>query len=204
MKEIFLIRHGETDWNAAGRLQGREDVPLNGNGEAQAHRLAEALHGLGIERILTSYLSRARRTAEIVATRLAIADLGVVEGLHERDYGDVSGLTPEERLARFPPGTAPENQESAAAMKERVTAALHDIATRHSERRIAVVSHGGVINTLLAHITAGQHGTGKNLLPNCSITKFTRHGDTWSVQYFGVSPDVLATHEPPVVRRSHG
>ncbi|MEQ1732006.1 MAG: histidine phosphatase family protein [Vicinamibacterales bacterium] len=197
MKEIFLIRHGETDWNAAGRLQGREDVPLNSNGEAQAHRLAEALHGLGIERILTSYLSRARRTAEIVATRLAIADLGVVEGLHERDYGDISGLTPQERTTRFPPGTVPANQESAVAMKERVTAALHDIATRHPESRIAVVSHGGVINTLLAHITEGEHGTGKNLLPNCSITKFTHHGNTWSVQYFGVSADVLATHEPP-------
>ncbi|MEQ1580753.1 MAG: histidine phosphatase family protein [Steroidobacteraceae bacterium] len=198
MKEIFLIRHGETDWNAAGRLQGREDVPLNSKGEAQAHRLAEALHGLGIERIVTSYLSRARRTAEIVAGKLAISDLGVVEGLHERDYGDISGLTPEERAARFPPGTVPANQETAAAMKERVMAALHDIATLHAERKIAVVSHGGVINTLLANITDGQHGTGKNLLPNCSITKFRRHGDTWSVQYFGVSADVLATHEPPV------
>ncbi len=197
MKEIFLIRHGETDWNAAGRLQGREDVPLNSNGEAQAHRLAEALHGLGIERIVTSYLSRARRTAEIVATKLALEDLAVVDGLHERDYGDISGLTPTERAERFPPGTAPANQESAADMKERVTAALHDIATRHAERKILVVSHGGVINTMLAHITDGQHGTGKNLLPNCSITKFRRHGDTWSVQYFGVSPDVLATHEPP-------
>jgi uncharacterized phosphatase len=196
MKEIFLIRHGETDWNAAGRLQGREDVPLNSNGEAQAHRVAEALNGLGIERIVTSYLSRARRTAEIVAGKLAIADLAVVEGLHERDYGDISGLTPTERATRFPPGTAPTNQESAADMKERVTAALHDIATRHPERKILIVSHGGVINTLLAHITDGQHGTGKNLLPNCSITKFTRHGEAWSVQYFGVSADVLATHEP--------
>ncbi|MEY4933157.1 MAG: hypothetical protein RLZZ403_1477 [Pseudomonadota bacterium] len=198
MKEIFLVRHGETDWNAAGRLQGREDVPLNSIGEAQAYRVAEALHGLGIERIVTSYLSRARRTAEIVASRLGLQDLAVVEGLHERDYGDVSGLTPEERAARFPPGTSPANQEPASAMKARVTAALHDIATRHAERRILVVSHGGVINTLLAHFTDGQHGTGKNLLPNCSVTKFRRNGDTWSVQYFGVSPDVLAAHETPV------
>lgn len=202
MKEIFLVRHGETDWNAAGRLQGREDVPLNSNGEAQAHRLAEALHGLGIERIVTSYLSRARRTAEIVASRLGLDDLTVVDGLHERDYGDISGLTPEERAARFPPGTSPANQEPAAAMKARVMAALHDVADRHAERRILIVSHGGVINTLLAHITEGQHGTGKNLLPNCSITKFRRHGEAWNVQYFGVSPDVLANHEPPVIRRS--
>lgn len=195
MKEIFLIRHGETDWNAAGRLQGREDVPLNSNGEAQAHRVAEALHGLGIERIVTSYLSRARRTAEIVAGRLGLQDLAVVDGLHERDYGDISGLTPEERAARFPPGTSPANQESAVDMKSRVTAALHDIANRHVERKILVVSHGGVINTLLAHLTDGQFGTGKNLLPNCSITKFTHHGEAWSVQYFGVSADRLATHE---------
>jgi uncharacterized phosphatase len=196
MKELYFVRHGETDWNAAGRLQGREDVPLNSNGEAQARRLAEALHGLGIERILTSYLSRARRTAEIVAARLAIADLAVVEGLHERDYGDISGLTPDERAARFPPGTSPANQESATAMKDRVTAALDAIATSHAERKILVVSHGGVINTLLAHVTDGRHGTGRNLLPNCSITRFNHHGDAWTVQYFGVSPDGLATHEP--------
>ncbi len=197
MKEIFLIRHGETDWNAAGRLQGREDVPLNSTGEAQAHRVAEALHGIGIERIVTSYLSRARRTAEIVAARLGLAELAVVEGLHERDYGDISGLTPIERSARFPPGTAPANQESAVAMKARVTAALQDIAARHVERKILVVSHGGVINTLLAHFTDGQVGTGKTLLPNCSITKFSRHGDAWRVQYFGVSAAALATHESP-------
>jgi len=70
--ELLLVRHGETDWNAAGRLQGHTDRPLSDHGREQARRLADELAGEDLEAIYASDLARARETAEIVGERLQL------------------------------------------------------------------------------------------------------------------------------------
>src|SRR5690606_2771793 len=92
MRQVFLVRHGQTDWNLAGRRQGTEDIPLNAAGIAQAQQLAAEAHVLGVQRVVSSHLERAQKTAAILASALGLEQPLVVEGLHERDYGQASGL----------------------------------------------------------------------------------------------------------------
>ncbi len=98
---MLLIRHGETEWNRVGRLQGREDSPLTERGLAQADRLARAAASLGVARVLASPLGRARITAERVAAATG-APLQIRDGLAEMAFGACAGLTLDEARARFP------------------------------------------------------------------------------------------------------
>jgi glucosyl-3-phosphoglycerate phosphatase len=94
-REVILLRHGITDWNGAGRFQGHADVPLNADGRAQASRAAEAMASLGIGRIISSDLSRAAATSEIVADRLGL-EVSFDAQLREINVGSWSGLTMDE------------------------------------------------------------------------------------------------------------
>jgi broad specificity phosphatase PhoE len=100
---IYLIRHGETDWNRQNRLQGIEDIELNENGRRQSADCARAFIGIPVEKILTSPLKRAKATADIIAEMLH-TDAAIVEPeLTERDFGKLSGLSYEDREnALFP------------------------------------------------------------------------------------------------------
>ena len=91
--EIYLIRHGETDWNLEGKLQGQENIPLNKTGLKQSEACGEALKAVPLQCVQTSPLSRARRTAEIIADQQE-CPLIINPSLIERDYGLLSGLTP--------------------------------------------------------------------------------------------------------------
>jgi broad specificity phosphatase PhoE len=150
---LLLARHGETDDNAAGRFQGRRDPPLNERGREQALALADLVAGEGIRALWTSPLRRAHETAAIVGRALGLPP-EVDERLVEIDVGDWAGRTNEELAHaeptaygawragdasfRFPGG------ESIAEQRERVAAALRDIAAS-SPRPALVVCHGGVI-----------------------------------------------------------
>lgn len=87
---LCLVRHGETDWNARGLLQGWLDVPLNARGLAQAQALARQFQGRGFTRLWSSPLQRARQTAAVIAERLGL-ELRVHEGLRERHFGQLQG-----------------------------------------------------------------------------------------------------------------
>ena len=137
MTALLLVRHGETDWNADGRLQGHTDRPLSDFGRRQARQLAEELAEEKLDAIYASDLSRARETAEIVGVRLG---LGVVidPGLREKDWGTWEGLTAVERDRVEFVG------ESTQAHQERILGALRRIAERHPrDCRVLVVTHGG-------------------------------------------------------------
>ena len=136
MTALLLVRHGETDWNADGRLQGHTDRPLSDFGRRQARQLAEELAEEKLDAIYASDLSRASETAEIVGVRLG---LGVVidPGLREKDWGTWEGLTGVERDRVEFVG------ESTEAHQERMLGALRRIAERHSGGRVLVVTHGG-------------------------------------------------------------
>ena len=98
---LLLLRHGETEWNRIGRLQGRDDSPLTARGLAQADVLARVCAGLGVARLISSPLGRARTTAERIAAACG-APLDFRDGLAEMSFGECAGLTLEEVRERFP------------------------------------------------------------------------------------------------------
>jgi probable phosphoglycerate mutase len=158
---LFLARHGETDWNAAGRWQGQTDVPLNEQGRAQAREIALRLRSEGIRSIATSDLLRARATAEIVAEELGLVVDHVHPDLRERCFGCFEGLTREEVAARHPeawqryvddPGPAPPGGESREELLARLLPAISGAAERLAGP-LLVVMHGGSMRALLsAHL----------------------------------------------------
>jgi broad specificity phosphatase PhoE len=134
---LLLVRHGETDWNADGRLQGQTDRPLSDFGRRQARQLAAELTEEDLEAIYSSDLSRARETAQIVAERLGLPVL-LDPDLREKDWGTWEGLTAVERdRVEFVGESTEEHQE-------RILRALRRIAERHTgDGRVLVVTHGG-------------------------------------------------------------
>ena len=137
MTRLLLVRHGETDWNAEGRLQGQTDRPLSEFGRRQARQLAEALVGEDLQAIYSSDLARARETAEIVGERLGLP-VALDPDLREKDWGTWEGLTAVERDRVEFVG------ESTEAHQERTLRALKRISERHpGDGRVLVVTHGG-------------------------------------------------------------
>jgi probable phosphoglycerate mutase len=162
LRHLFLARHGETDWNAAGRWQGHTDVPLNAKGRAQARALAERARREGIAAIATSDLARARTTAEIVARALGL-EVGLIDpALREQRFGRFEGFTPGECELRFPeewaryaadPPLGPPGGETRAALLERLVPAVARAAERLAPPPL-IVTHGGALRALVARIAA--------------------------------------------------
>ena len=163
LRHLLLARHGETDWNVAGRWQGHTDVPLNATGRAQALALAERLRNEGIAAVATSDLARARHTAEIVAGALGVPVALVDPALREQRYGRFEGLTPVECEARYPEDWAryvadrhagPPGGESRAALLERFVRAVEGAAARLPGPAL-LVTHAGALRALLAVFPVG-------------------------------------------------
>jgi broad specificity phosphatase PhoE len=169
MTTLLLVRHGETDWNAAGRLQGHTDRPLNAYGRTQAARLADRLAGDGIEAIYASDLARARETAEILGERLGLPVV-VDPELREKNWGTWEGLTSDERLAVEFEGETTEEH------RERVLRAVDRIVERHPGQRVVVVTHGGS----LRRIQAAVSGVAQPVLENCGVWALAHEDGTFS------------------------
>jgi broad specificity phosphatase PhoE len=158
MTELLLVRHGETDWNAEGKLQGHTDRPLNDYGRKQAKALADRLAAEQIDAVYASDLSRARETAEIIAAVLGL-EVAVDQDLREKNWGNWEGLTSEERLQIEFEG------ETSEAHRDRTLDALQRIVARHPEGRIVVVTHGGS----LRRIQAAVSGFALPVVENCAV-----------------------------------
>lgn len=193
MTRIFLLRHGETDWNANGTLQGSTDIPLNARGLEQAEAAAAALAPrLGGEaRIIASPLSRARATAEALA-RVIGAEVHLDERLVERHYGVWEGMShgeidegfPEER-ARWHRGEEPlvDGYEGHDSVAERMGACLREHSAGAPGGSIVFVSHGSALRVgigVLLGLPAGSVGIGG--IPNAhwSELKQREHG-AWTL-----------------------
>ena len=154
---VIAIRHGETAWNAAARVQGQLDIELNEVGRRQAQLLANALADAGITALYSSDLLRARQTAQAVAERTGLA-LVADAGLRERGFGifegstyaDIERLWPDEarRLRHREVGFGPEGGETLASFHARSIASATRLAARHPGETIALVAHGGVLDCL--------------------------------------------------------
>lgn len=157
---LYIARHGETDWNVAGRWQGHTDVPLNANGRAQALAVAVALRGHAFAGVVASDLTRAHETARIVAAELGLSVSYTDPDLRERRFGPFEGLTrdecaayhPEEWRAWIVDKVAPGDGESQEELSLRVHAAVGRVAIHVAthEAPALVVTHGGSMRALLA------------------------------------------------------
>ena len=154
---LILIRHGETAWNRATRIQGHTDIPLSPLGLAQAERLAEALADERLAAIYSSDLSRARQTAEALARAQRLA-VRLDTGLRERAFGRFEGLSWDEIAQAYPedsarwrrrePDFAVGGGESLNAFSARCLDAARRAAAAHPGDSIALVAHGGVLDCL--------------------------------------------------------
>jgi len=187
---ICLIRHGETEWNAVGKLQGREDIPLNANGVSQAERCGTALQNGSWRAICTSPLQRARCTAEIIAGIINIPEVHEESDLIERDYGKASGLTAEERAALFPDGKY-DGIEDWDVLCGRVYGAIIRCAERFVPEDILVVSHGSAINSILAKLSNHEIGTGKTRLKNTCLNMLEYANHALRIVYYNKSADEI-------------
>ena len=159
--QLFLIRHGETDWNTERRIQGNTDTPLNAKGLVQAERLATRLAAdAKIDTLYTSPLARARVTANIIAQKSGITATQD-DRLKEKSLGDMEGLTIAEFEQQYPDlhrgwlNSADHfplpNEETPTQLRERIETFLADLRVRHQNgTRIGVVSHGGTISMFVS------------------------------------------------------
>lgn len=147
---LYLIRHGETDWNVEGRYQGQADPPLNSNGVAQAHQLAAALRDAGLQHLYTSPLRRAAQTAEILAQALDIPIIPEprLKEIHQGDWqtrlrSEIQALYPTlfRQWEARPWDVQPPGGESLAEVQARVYQALDELSARHPTGRIGLVTH---------------------------------------------------------------
>lgn len=184
---LYLVRHGETDWNRQRRIQGHSDIPLNEQGILQARRLAERFRKHPADIIFSSDLLRARQTAEIIGEALDLP-VHTCPRLRERSFGQLEGMTVEEikqRYSVYPIGTPLEEKygiESLERMQERIVARLEEIMAQYGGKQVLVVSHGAAINAFIHYATKGEMGTGKTSLDNTAISRFLYSGRTWSVE----------------------
>jgi broad specificity phosphatase PhoE len=168
--EVLLVRHGETEYNAVRRFQGRIDTPLNDRGRAQSRALARTLTGEGLLALYSSPLARARETAEIVGEQLGLepvyddrlveADAGEWQGrlvadIVAHDPGALAAWRAADPRFRFPGG------ESVAEQAARVAASLADVAA--GPLPALVVTHGGAIRTVDGVVAPG------GAIANCAL-----------------------------------
>lgn len=171
--KLYLIRHGETDWNQVHRFQGREDIPLNADGIKQAKLTGNALKNLWIEAVYTSPLQRALRTAQEIAvqTGLQAEDVYPMKELIERDLGPYSGQMVKDKQEYFAvaAGAGVSGMEPFDNVLVRMQQALV-LMERAGFTVVAAVSHGAAINVLLAGLSNHEVGTGKTKLYNGGIS----------------------------------
>jgi broad specificity phosphatase PhoE len=154
VRRLLLARHGESEWNAEGRWQGRADPPLSGTGRKQA---ALAVDRIGtVDAIVSSTLQRALETATIISEGIGVGPVVLVPELIERDAGEWQGLTRVEIEAAYPgyldSHRRPPRYELDEPLVVRVLAALDAVCAEVPGDELLVVTHGGVINALERHL----------------------------------------------------
>ena len=197
MALVILIRHGQTDENVSGKISGQGAAPLNARGQEQARLAAEVLAPLGITHLLSSPVARARQTAEVIAQRLGLS-IEEAPGLHEVDYGDWEGSFFSTQRSH-PAAHAVFHDPVNARLSQRRKPAQRATARRRGGRSgpppvsargsIAVVSHGDVIRTTMAHYLNMPFNDYRRLnLDNGALSVLELHDDWVRVKAFNFVP----------------
>ena len=192
---LTLVRHGETAWNAAGRIQGHLDIPLNSTGLAQASAIGERLGNEAFDAILSSDLERALQTARPIV-RHSGQTLVPDARLRERHLGVLQGLTGEEAALRHPeawqafkarnPDAALEGGETLADFSRRVVGLIQELLKTHSGKRLLMVTHGGVLDAAYRNATALPLDAPRDFpIYNASVNVLHFRAGAWIVKSWG-------------------
>jgi broad specificity phosphatase PhoE len=191
---IFLVRHGQTDSNAAARFQGWSDVEINENGCFQARKAAERLSANAIDAVYTSPLKRTAKTAAFIAAGHGLNPV-VLPDLAEINYGDWEGKSRQEvgerwpellwKMRNDPSGVAIPGGETFTGFSERCNQTFWQIVEEQVGKQVVVVTHSGVIKAILVAILGGVTANwGKLDIDNASITTIKICGKALHVTSF--------------------
>ena len=203
LTRLCLVRHGETEWNAEGRVQGQTDIPLGSLGRAQARAAANVLAANDFSAIYSSDLLRVRQTAEPAAQRLALP-VKLDAQLRERHYGIFECLLYTDVRLRYPLEYArfhakdPEfdfgTGESLRSFFERSIAAVKGIADQHRGEQILVFTHGGVLDMVYRHVHALELSAPREFgVPNAGLNWIEIDADRWRVSRWADVAHLQAT-----------
>lgn len=186
MTTLYLIRHGETVWNADGRFQGHQDTDLNDTGRAQARLVAQRLAAVKLDAIYTSDLHRSAETAEIIAGPHGLLPMADTR-LREAFFGEWEGHTIHEITERWPEimtawradslRTRPPGGETLEQLQQRVGEMLDDIFRDHPDGTVAIAGHGGSVRAVIAIALGADLSIFRKIrLDNCALS-VVRHQD---------------------------
>jgi len=195
MTSFLFLRHGETDWNIEGRMQGATDIPLNDTGRQQARMAAKALEKITITQIVSSPLSRARETAEILNETLQ-KPLTVDDRLREVCFGAIEGLTPQEIHAKpeaelFVPGVIqlgglrlPLGAETREDLLARTWDCIQEFLESRQTETFLFVAHGAIFATLCQHLLSEERKAA-----NATPYRFVGEGSLWHLDPLFAKPE---------------
>ena len=180
---VGLLRHGQTDWNIDFRLQGVTDVALNETGIEQARLAASALNLNDWDFIASSPLSRARDTADIVASRLNIPEVAVLPLLLERSFGEVEGMLYEDWKANYPDGIAP-GGETEEQLHARTLLLLDELLETYRGTRVLAISHGALIRKVVNLLSQGEFPLVNQRIANASLSIIVHADSSWRLESY--------------------
>lgn len=189
---LFLVRHGETEWNLAGRAQGHTDIPLSDVGRAQAQCLRHAFEGIRVDLVLSSDLIRSYATSQAIADATG-APVEKTPDLRERCFGDWEGMNYEivnrqldeqaHAMGTTSLEVAPPNGESYADVWKRLDPVMERLETLGKQNWV-ISSHGGALSVLLSRLMRGSVETARSFrLRNTSVSELRRRPDGyWALE----------------------
>jgi broad specificity phosphatase PhoE len=200
---LYLIRHGETEWNTLSKIQGSSDIALNHKGEQEARFLGRFLWNLPLTRIISSDLARALKTARLIANKSV--PVTTDPRLRERTFGKYEGLGRSEILAQLKQKYAIDAEqfdpvfdwpdrdevEPLASVLNRAQAVIHELASEAGDHHLAIVTHGNIVHVLLCWILNIPFNAPRPVrLANCTCVELEPRREKWMVRSL-ISPQML-------------
>lgn len=191
---MYLVRHGETNWNVEKRLQGQTDIPLNQTGHLQAKEMGQKLAKVSFSMAFSSDLLRAKRTAEIITIEKKMA-VQTTEALRERSFGKLEGQSVNPVLLRRLYHSIGEYKKTLTKKQKklgvetdeeliaRLIPFLRETSLAYAGKNVLIVSHGGVMRTFLTHIGfVGRQGIVKVHIKNLAYIKLRSDGTDFFIE----------------------
>lgn len=192
---VTVVRHGETIWNQEGKHQGWLDSDLTQQGIAQARRIADILLNRSFSTLYSSDLGRARQTAGLLADTLSL-HVNLDKRIREQNLGILEGLSIQQFRERYPEEYAKHVErevnyclpggESIRQVYERSTSCLEELARKHQNESIILVTHGWVLECFFRKVLGIPLEQPRRFsLRNCSINSFSFSNDNWRLESWG-------------------